>query len=369
MRTYEKYLLGLCGVLVLALAPVAGPVFDEPGAQRDLGRNGGTDQASRQQASRQQPRSATTGPQEVPLAAVDRKDRPLAAGGQPASTSGASSSPSAGELLCSQASGGADPHRAWGATLAVAANEDGRFVLYGVPRSSDGRPTRDSYELLRGCSRQGERLNRAGIRIGDGPTVALGPAVVRGKTRKVGSGALVSEYRPAADLEVRQELRISTGDAGAEALEVLYAVENHSGRSREVSLSSVLAPPPAAPPRVSDGAPFVVPMLATLGGGQASDPAIREGRTLSGQQVGPVYVSRIGAASDASGLLTFGPTGPTPDGLAIAGWEDLVSGALDHRADGSALPEDSAIGVGWRGERIGPGATLVLSERYGYPPH
>jgi hypothetical protein len=253
----------------------------------------------------------------------------------------------------------------------VAADASGRFVLYGTPRATNGRPTRDSYELLRGCSRDGKRLNRAAIRIGDGPAIPLDPSTVHQQTYKSGAGALVSVYRPADGVSVRQELRVLPEDDGTEALEVHYVVENLSGDSQQVSLFSMLTPPPASlgTPRVFDGAPFVAPVLAMLEGDDSADPAIKEERLISGRQVGPVYVLRVGAASDASALFTPGSEGPVPDSIAIAGWREISAAPFDYEADGKPLPEESAIGTVWRREQLDPGATLVLSERYGYQPH
>jgi hypothetical protein len=354
LRTYEKYLLALCGLLLLTL--VALILFPA-----------GEERAVRHATQHAPPEPAESRAVDLQGAALEEK-QPRANEGSSGTTSGG---PTAGELLCVSPPAAGTVERSWGPTLAVAADANGRFVLYGAPRASDGGPTRDSYELLRGCSREGERLNRAAVRIGAGPVIPLGPAVLRQATYKSGSGALVSGYRPAENVSVRQELRVLPEADGTEALEVYYVVENRSDSPQQVSLFSMLTPPPSppGPTRIFDGAPFVAPVLAMLDAEDSADPAIREERLLTGEQVGPVYVLRVGAASDASALFTPGSEGPAPDSLAIAGWREISAAPFGYEAHGEPLPENSAIGAAWREEQLDPGETLVLSGRYGYQPH
>ncbi|HKH75834.1 MAG TPA: hypothetical protein VKA51_02640, partial [Rubrobacteraceae bacterium] len=49
---------------------------------------------------------------------------------------------------------------------ALTVDRDGRFALYGLADPDDGRPTRDSYEILAGCTVKGLPGNFASVLVG-----------------------------------------------------------------------------------------------------------------------------------------------------------------------------------------------------------
>jgi hypothetical protein len=280
--------------------------------------------------------------------------------------------PSPGRILCAPEE---ELVYAWTDTMAVVADGSGHFALYGAPDPETGQPTRDSYDLLRGCTPDGSFVNLAAIAVaGSGGGEEAAPQILSAgaesaRTYKTEVGALVTEYALPGGLLVSQELGLVPGEGGAGALEIRYRVENASGETRSVSLASLLAPALfVGPPGAVNGSPFVSGTLAEAG----VDPAIRTERalTLAAGEVGPVDAPRPGVASDSSGLWSPGPTGNPPDVVSLAGWASLRSDPFGYEAQPDvALPAAAALAARWSDRSVAPGEAISFSEWYGLPPH
>ncbi len=204
---------------------------------------------------------------------VEDEAAPAAAPGPPAeeAPSPASAGPSPGDLLC--ASGRKTVHAHTG-EMGVVADEAGHFALYGEPDPETGAPTRESYDLLRGCAPDGSFANLAGVAVGaegealgeEAAMQVLAEGVLVVPTTKTETGSLVTVYELPGGTTVTQELVLVPGVGGAEALEINYLVENASGEDRTVSLASLLAPALfVGPPGPLNGSPFVSGALAEAG--------------------------------------------------------------------------------------------------------
>jgi len=277
--------------------------------------------------------------------------------------------PSPEEVLCAPAE---DLFYAWTGEAGLVADGSGHFALYGAPDPETGEPTRDSYDLLRGCARDGSFANVASVALGEAAaTQVLAEGAVSIRTFKTEAGALVTVYELPEGLTVSQELSLvpAGGAGGGDALEIRYGVENASGETVRVSLASLLAPALfVGPPGATNGSPFVSATLAQAG----ADPAIRTERdlTLRAGEVGPLEVPRPGVASDSSGFWSPSSFGDAPDAVSLAGWKKLGSDPLGHEArPDRTLPAAAALAARWNERPIAPGETLSFAERYGFPPH
>ncbi len=283
--------------------------------------------------------------------------------------------PSPGEILCAPEE---DLLYAWTEETGLIADGSGHFALYGAPDPATGLPTRDSYDLLRGCTQDGSFANLAAVATPDegrdgeqsvGQVLAEG--AVSSRTVKTQAGSLLTVYELPGGLTVEQELfLVPAGEAGgADALEIHYRVENASGEPTTASLASLLSPTRfVGPPGAMNGSPFVSGMLAEAG----ADPAIRTERdlTLEAGEVGPLNVPRPGGASDSSGFWSPGPLGDPPDVVSVAGWKELRAAPFAHEARPDwTLPLAAALAARWNDRPIAPGETLTFTERYGFPPH
>ncbi len=283
-------------------------------------------------------------------------ERPVAAG------------PTPGDLLCAS---GEKTVQAWTGEMAVVADEAGHFALYGAPDPESGAPTRESYDLLRGCAPDGTFANVAGVAVGaPGAAVqVLAEGGAAAGTTKTETGALLTVYELPEGLTVSQELALVPGEMGAGALKIAYRVENASGEDQTVSLASVLAPALfVGPPGALNGSPFVSGALAEAG----ADPAVRTERDLlmRAGEVGPLEAPRPGAASDSSGFWTPGTTGDAPDVVSLAGWKGLRGDLLGHEArPDKTLPAGAALAARWEEHPVADGETLTFSQHYGLPPH
>ena len=276
--------------------------------------------------------------------------------------------PRSGQLLCAPQG---DLFYLKGQGVAAAADSDGHFTFYGLPDPKTGRPSRDSYDLLRDCVPDMTFANLAHVEV-VGPvgrdTDVLGSEPAR-TTLKDADGRLTTVYEPSQGLRVTQRISLIESSAGREeTLNITYELENYTDEDRRdireianqpirVSLSSILAPPLAAGP--SDTAVFNVPS-------RAAGRELRKATSFSGSSDRPDVINapRVGAASDASGQWRR-PADSVPNRVVAAGWLDLAAAPLGFDIDTSAtLASDAALSVQWIDQDLDPGQTLTFSHRY-----
>lgn len=267
-----------------------------------------------------------------------------------------------GELLCSAQE---DLLYLKGAAVAVAADRGGHFTFYGLPDPDTGRPTTDSYDLLRDCSPDLSFANLTSVDV-EGSVVPLQGYDTSERTRRDGD-SLVTAYHSVGGLRVTQRLSLSTGAGGRkDVLEISYEAHNVSGSDLEFSLSSVLAPPLAGriPKDHDEQAKREVFGIRDLPG--PAGPNVRNEQALSGKGLPPyVLVPRRAAASDSTGRWTPGETGPAPDRMVMAGWLGLSAEPFGYEPRlAYPLPPNAALAVQWRNVKLGAGETVSLSERY-----
>ena len=108
-------------------------------------------------------------------------------------------------------------------------------------------------------------------------------------------------------------------------------------------------------------------MLPTLendppGGGEGT--RLRPELVISGEQVAPFEVPRLGVPSVSGGR--WGPaTGPRPDRVVFAGTRELERAPFLYDArGGQPLPEASAFAVYWFEEELRSGEVFVASQWY-----
>lgn len=250
---------------------------------------------------------------------------------------------------------------------AVAADRAGHFTLYGGADPRSGRPTEDSYDLLRDCSPELSFANSTALRVDGGePELAGAENNVVG-TREAQDGALETVYRFGGGIEMTQSLRLADekGPKGP-ALEISYRLANRAEETKTVGLRSLLNPPiwAAAPDRPAYRAP-VIADRPIREGGRKNGRIVTE-RTMLGEEArAPVYVPRRGAASDSSGRWEPGAEGPPPARITFAGSLRFLRAPFFYEARlGYALPPNSAFVAYWTGLRIEPGQELTLSHRY-----
>lgn len=251
--------------------------------------------------------------------------------------------------------------------VAVAADRSGHFTLYGGADPETGRPTEDSYDLLRDCSPELSFANSTMVRVDGGEPEPAGARNDAAATREAADGDLSTVYRFAGGVEMAQALRLvdEEGPGGA-ALEISYRLSNRSQETRTVGLRGLLNPPiwVPAPERPAYRAPAIAEKPLREGG--RKNGRIVTERTMLGEEArAPFYVPRRGAASDSSGRWEPGTTGPPPDGITFAGSLRFLRAPFFYEARlGYALPPNSAFAAYWTGIRLGPGQELTVSHRY-----
>jgi hypothetical protein len=239
---------------------------------------------------------------------------------------------------------------------AVAVDGDGRFALYGLADPDDGRPTRDSYEILTGCSVRGLSGNFASVLVaGRVPEPADHSTLLR-PTREAPDGSLVTRFSFAGGVVLEQRLRLERKD-----LLISYRLANGSSQERATSLRSLFTP--AAQTGEDVEGRFVLPALENdPPGGEGT--RVRTEFALSGEQVAPFEVPRRGVPSDSGGR--WGPAnGPRPDRVVFAGTRELERAPFLYDAGaGRPLPEVSSFAVYWLEEELRPGEAFVASQWY-----
>lgn len=236
---------------------------------------------------------------------------------------------------------------------ALAVDRDGRFALYGLADPDRGRPTRDSYEILTGCSVRGLPGNFASVLVaGRGPEPADHSTLLR-PTREAPDGSLVTGFSFAGRVVLEQRLRLAGKD-----LLISYRLAKRSSKARTASLRSLITP--AAQTGEDVEGRFVLPTLGNdPPGGEGT--RVRTELALSGEQVAPFEVPRPGVPSDSGGR--WGPaTGPRPDRVVFAGTRELQRAPFLYDADGRPLPDASSFAVYWLEEELRPGDAFVASQ-------
>lgn len=272
------------------------------------------------------------------------------------------------QLLCS------DPERLsilTGSGLAVAADPDGHYTLYALPDSQTGMPSKDSYELLRGClpkkifanetalkttSAAGE-TNSGGKNPASGPSgTKAGASNVKHPTRRIASDngpQLVTAYEVATGLRLTQRLGIQPGK-----LRIIYEVANTSDKPNTVELRSLLSPTPASPSQ---------DVLFELPNGGQKDRIERD--TVIGNDLAStitnIQAPRPAAASDSTAFWKAA-AGPQPSKIIFADFHRLNSGPFDYDAAGRyPLPPNASIAVYWKGLSLEPGESVTVEQTYG----
>ncbi|MDP9437534.1 MAG: hypothetical protein M3P49_02120, partial [Actinomycetota bacterium] len=112
--------------------------------------------------------------------------------------------------------------------VALAADRAGHFTLYGGADPRSGRPTDDSYDLLRDCSPELSFANSVTLRVDGGEPETAGAENNALRTRKAElDGTLATVYRFGGGIEMTQHLRL-VEEKGSEgpALEISYRLAN-----------------------------------------------------------------------------------------------------------------------------------------------
>ncbi len=241
---------------------------------------------------------------------------------------------------------------------ALAVDRDGRFALYGLADPNGGRPNRDSYEILTGCSVRGLPGNFASVLVaGRGPEPADHSTLLH-PTREATDGSLVTRFSFAGGVLLEQELRLERKD-----LLISYRLANRSSKARTASLRSLITPAAQTGEDDVEGR-FVLPTLENDPPGDGGGTRVRTELALSGEQVAPFEVPRPGVPSDSGGR--WGPaTGPRPDRVVFAGTRELERAPFLYDAGaGRPLPDASSFAVYWLGEELRPGEAFVASQWY-----
>lgn len=254
--------------------------------------------------------------------------------------------------------------------LAVAADPDGHYTLYALPEAETGLPSRNSYELLRGCLPKRIFANTTDIKTagsdeaGSGQrdpasgesATKTGASNVKHPTRRITSDTgsqLVTTYEVDDKLNLTQRLELQAGK-----LKIVYGLENKSDEPTSVTLRSLLSPTPASP---GQDVLFELPNAGTKDG-------VRRDTVVSNEvasRTNNVWAPRPAAASDSTAVWRPA-VGPQPSKIVFAGFHRLNSGPFDYDAsDRYPLPPNASMAIYWKGLSIGPGETVTVGQTYG----
>lgn len=361
LRWYEKPLLGICGLLILALVILLRFPLPETEAEASLG-----------------------------LQSSKPGDQPS----QKPKDAGARS------LLC------VPPEEitySWNKYLAVAADRAGRFTLYGSPDPATGRPTNDSYGLLDGCAPQFSSANYATLRIegedigkgfvSDAGSSTLGAQTTQNKGTNKGSskgGRLSTTHRMPGAIGFTQILKLTNAgnpredsresSPGRGSLQMIYKLTNNSNDRRTVSVRATMTPVAA-----NEGAAVKYFRPATDGSRLAAK-ITHERNLIAGAddttaQLGPLVAPRPGAASNSSGYWSSGSPrnkvgsarreAVAPDRLTFASTPARLYTSPEFTypvREGRTLGRGAPFAVYWMDVELDPGERVRLHHSYGFPP-
>ena len=368
LRWYEKPLLGICGLLILALVILLRFPLPETEAEASLGLQ-----------------SSKPGDQ------PSQKSRVAGARG----------------LLC------VPPEEitySWNKYLAVAADRAGRFTLYGSPDPATGQPTNDSYGLLDGCAPQLSSANYVTLRIegedigkgfvSDAGLSTLGARTTQNKGTNKGSskgGRLSTTHRMPGAIGFTQILKLTNAgnprensresSPGRGSLQMIYKLTNNSNDRRTVSVRATMTPVAA---NKGAAVKYLKPATDGSDGSSLAAKITQERNLIAGAddttaQLGPLVAPRSGAASNSSGYWSPGGLrdkassskseagrGPVaPDRLTFASTPARLYTSPEFTypvREGRTLGRGAPFAVYWMDVELDPGERVRLHHSYGFPP-
>ena len=267
-----------------------------------------------------------------------------------------------------------------GAAVAAAADEAGRFRLYGVPDPQTGSTGPDSYDLLRGCaSAEAAIVWLNPVRVGvasSGDAATLGPGTVVGETREVGAEThqnLVTTYRIPGGLSVTQTLCVVRvrgrfdASGAPDTLRASYRLRNETVRPVSASLTAVLSPARGPNTTQNSGVPYFA-NHPPYGPGPIGAVAVASATVLSasdGELPKEIIVPRPGAASSATSYWRPASPGEGPDRIVFDAAGALAVGPALPIDPGGPLTDSSAFAATWQDLGIPPHGSRTLSYEYG----
>ncbi|MGF1473177.1 MAG: hypothetical protein ACFB50_15745 [Rubrobacteraceae bacterium] len=342
MRTYEKVLLVPIVALVIALVMVlADPFHITSDTQSDAGDESARQEQSVQHAlSKDTSRPAQDAAQDASAA---RSEKTRSTRGIPA---GAGRYP-----LCQPAD---KLKRLVDSDNRVALSVDpaGHLALYGDAKPETGAATDQSYDFLTGCLPQLTYVNYASVLVeGHGP-VQAGAGSVSEETTKGDDGSLktVFTFEDGVRLEQRLHLKQDT-------VEAAYKISNDSREPKNVSLRTLVTPPPVKEQGAEVDHPlFLIP---DDDGGRA----VNSEREIDGERLSTVVVPRKDAPTGSSGRLSF--EGRRPDLYGFAGTLRLTATEWRRAPQvDEPLPPASSVAAYWLYEDLGPGDSAEFGYQY-----
>lgn len=346
MRTYEKVLLVPIIALIIALAVIlAYPLNTTSDTSKDAesqasGKEESVEQASSKNASRVAQDAAQGDAQG---ADTPRSEKASTVRGIPAE---------AGRYpLCQPA----DKLRRLvdeKNRVALSVDSAGHLALYGDAQPNTGAATDQSYDFLTGCLPQLTFVNYASVLVeGHGP-VQSGADSVSEETTRSEDGWLKTSFTFADGVRLEQRLRLKDG-----TVEAVYKLSNDSRQSKNVSLRTLLTPPPIGDRRAEGGqALFLIP------DGDGGRP-VRTEREVKGEKLSAVVVPRQDAPTGSSGRVTFDDR--RPDLLGFAGTLRLTATKWRRAPQvDEPLPPASSVAAYWLYKDLGPGDSATFGYQY-----
>ena len=343
MRTYEKILLVPIVALITALAVIVadpinttGEASKEAASQAPGKEKGAQEQASSEktsllaQGAAQDAATARSGKASTAPGIPDEAGRyPLC---QPAEKL---------RLLVDQKNG-----------TVLSVDPAGHLALYGDANPETGAATNQSHDFLTGCLPQLTFVNYASVLVeGHGP-VQAGAGSVSEETTKAEDGSLRTSFTFSNGVRLEQRLRLKNG-----AVETVYKLSNDSRKPKNVSLRTLVTPPPVGDSRAGRDRP-----LFKVSDGDGGRP-IRTEREIKNGNLSSIVVPRQGVPGGPSGRLAF--EGRRPDLLGFAGTLRLTATSWRRAPQVSEpLPPASSAAAYWLYEDLEPGATTTFSYQY-----
>lgn len=240
-----------------------------------------------------------------------------------------------------------------GSNAGVALDRAGRFALYGAA-DSRGRPTRDSFEILRGCDAGLSFTNYTTLQVGDAPPGPAGLSNLLSPTAVTGDASqAMTRYEFPQGVTMTQRAALEQ-----DGLLLSYEVTNTSRTDRTLSFRSLLTPPVASKDQDV--------LFAASRSPSARITGITRERTLHLDDDGieSISVPRPGAASDSS--ATWRPHGASiPDRTTFTGFLDISSEPMLYDVRLAwPLPPHSAMALYWTDLDLSAEESVEFSYRY-----
>lgn len=341
MRTYEKVLLVPIFALVAALVILADPFHITGDGRKSTG-----DEAARQEKNVQQASSKDTSRLVQDADQDTSESRSERTGSKRGIPAGAGRYP-----LCQPADKLqrlVDPDN----RVALSVDPAGHLALYGDVEPETGAATKQSYDFLTGCLPQLTFVNYATVLVeGHGP-VQAGADSVSEKTKRADDGSLKTVFTFEDDVRLEQRLYLKK-----DTVEAVYKVSNASQEPRNVSLRTLVTPPPIEEQGAGGDRPlFLVP---DGDGGRA----VNNEREIEGEQLSTVVVPRKDAPTGSSGRLSFERR--TPDLYGFAGTLRLTATKWRRAPQvDEPLPPASSVAAYWLYKDLAPGDSTEFGYKY-----